>query len=496
MAFGARKTVTAVAPTQISRDIIIDFWNAPFWPKIPDKPSTFPPSIHGNEAHSPSFATQTDLFNHVSAITGVHGVGAYYIAKTSRSDQLPSWGDIPDKPSAFPPASHGASHGYGGSDPLPARSISRTQLEYPTVDVTLGYLASISKLVSWGGSALDWGGYRTVDDFTDKAVEGVCFELATLFARQGANNANTYKLGYNSADPTMDFEMFKAVNGTATRIGYEAIDLPANRSYLMRFSVSGSTLKGFRDDLTTPKISVTDTTFASGGFGAGGAWNQPFRAFAFAYILKAPTSSIPSSQAVVEYPVIGKGTSDDPIRPNMPEELVEIDPRALPPDEANAVQANPKGPNGLPMVNRLAVTWGAIDYKGGPTMVVAIYPSTPSYVRKDNVLRHIEFARGKNLFVDTGPFTLDRVRDLYRKLKTINRDMLITDNELAYQLIGAEELEIDAAADFYEREVINLRRIDPAKIVDFDKTIDMWLERGKRFKRDKALEKLSKVKKI
>ena len=39
--------------------------------------------------------------------SGAHGVEApYYIAKTSRSDQLPSWDDIPDKPSEFPPEAH------------------------------------------------------------------------------------------------------------------------------------------------------------------------------------------------------------------------------------------------------------------------------------------------------------------------------------------------------------------------------------------------------
>ncbi|MBC7334335.1 MAG: hypothetical protein H5T85_07795 [Actinobacteria bacterium] len=42
-----------------------------------------------------------------------HGVGSgYYITKTSRSDQLPSWNDIPDKPSTFPPSSHA----HAGSD--------------------------------------------------------------------------------------------------------------------------------------------------------------------------------------------------------------------------------------------------------------------------------------------------------------------------------------------------------------------------------------------
>jgi len=48
--------------------------------------------------------------------TGVHGVGTLYIAKTSRSDQYPSWGDIPDKPSTFPPETHADTHKDGGSD--------------------------------------------------------------------------------------------------------------------------------------------------------------------------------------------------------------------------------------------------------------------------------------------------------------------------------------------------------------------------------------------
>jgi len=46
------------------------------------------------------------LNTHEGKNTGVHGVGTSYICKTSRSDQLPSWGDIPDKPSEFPPEPH------------------------------------------------------------------------------------------------------------------------------------------------------------------------------------------------------------------------------------------------------------------------------------------------------------------------------------------------------------------------------------------------------
>lgn len=52
-------------------------------------------------------------FNAHLADKVTHGVGSgYYITKTSRSDQLPSWNDIPDKPSTFPPSSHA----HAGSD--------------------------------------------------------------------------------------------------------------------------------------------------------------------------------------------------------------------------------------------------------------------------------------------------------------------------------------------------------------------------------------------
>ena len=48
-----------------------------------------------------------------------HGVGSgYYIAKTSRSDQLPAWNDVKGKPSNFTPSAHKSTHASGGSDAL------------------------------------------------------------------------------------------------------------------------------------------------------------------------------------------------------------------------------------------------------------------------------------------------------------------------------------------------------------------------------------------
>jgi len=67
---------------------------------------------------------------HVNTNEGIHGLGAgEYIAKTSRPDQLPSWNDIPDKPSQFNPEPHGSRHNIGGSDEIPDLATLRSDFD-------------------------------------------------------------------------------------------------------------------------------------------------------------------------------------------------------------------------------------------------------------------------------------------------------------------------------------------------------------------------------
>src|SRR5690606_13204591 len=82
-------------------------------------------------------ATHEDISYHALSKT-THGVQSpYYIAKTSRSDQLPSWNDIPDKPSTFPagPHQHSAQDIITGQFPperignLPASKITSGQFD-------------------------------------------------------------------------------------------------------------------------------------------------------------------------------------------------------------------------------------------------------------------------------------------------------------------------------------------------------------------------------
>lgn len=60
-----------------------------------------------NEKASAALNAAVDHTNNHANRKDTHGAGAgYYLAKTSRSDQMPSFADMPDKPSSYPPSSH------------------------------------------------------------------------------------------------------------------------------------------------------------------------------------------------------------------------------------------------------------------------------------------------------------------------------------------------------------------------------------------------------
>jgi len=85
----------------------------------------------------------SSLSSHASA-RQVHGVGeGYYIAKTSRSDQLPTWSDIQSKPSSFTPSKHASTHKTGGTDVITPADIGAA--------VNVVYTATI-QAANWSGS--------------------------------------------------------------------------------------------------------------------------------------------------------------------------------------------------------------------------------------------------------------------------------------------------------------------------------------------------------
>jgi len=375
----------------------------------------------------------------------------------------------------------------------PQIPVERIDLEYPTEDVPFIYWGIIGKL---DFLYTIWTIIVSKDSFTDKGLGGfVADKQAQLILRyiDGNNNYLTY---FKSDEATQDLILKKYVDGTPTIIGTEAIDIYTGAVYSLIFSASGSTLKVFRRS-STPAISVTDTDLASGKIGIvidavehAGYVNYPY--------VFSPLSELPKPQSIVEYNVVeyedyhmGKKVIGK--KPDMPQDLIEVSQDQVTPEEWMAIQPNPKGEHGLPLVDRLSVNWGAIDYKGEPTMLCAIYEQSPEYLRKDRVLTHIEYAKKKNLMVIKTPRTLREVDDIHRKIASTRKEMMITVNELAYHLLGKPELEIDAVADFYERELLDLNRIKRVPTWELHRTLRRWEELGKRYRRENAIKKLAKV---
>ena len=102
-------------PHTHTRDEITDLFNAPFWDLIPDKPSQFPP-----ESHTHDRVEITGLF------------------------LPPFWEYIPDKPSVFPPEPHHASHEPGGSD----------EIEYFLMPLNVYHIDTTEKFSSIGSVTL------------------------------------------------------------------------------------------------------------------------------------------------------------------------------------------------------------------------------------------------------------------------------------------------------------------------------------------------------
>lgn len=212
---------------------------------------------------------------------------------------------------------------FGPGNRLRVRNlgITRAKLEYPTVDVNFAYLSAIGKVrygmfVSPSGNAV-----LTTDVFANRAVETICSDESPLLSRW-IDMLNFYDALMHSGAATADFKLRKMVGGVSTLLGAEAVDLSWTEHYLIKFSCSDTTLKAYRDDMATPKISVTDTSFAEGRFGVG-HWGSNIMSYSPLYTHLRPSSSpAPKVLAYFEAPIVGSGTMEDPFRAEMPEEVV------------------------------------------------------------------------------------------------------------------------------------------------------------------------------
>jgi len=211
------------------------------------------------------------------------------------------------------------------------------------------------------------------DTYTDKAVKGVCASFYGIMVARVTNDANFYELRLEQLATSADFAIAKYVAGSRTVLATEAIDFPANIAYLCKLEIEGSILRVYREDMTTPKITATDTTFTSGYFGAR-IWGAPGGGeCSFVYpstvqLVDIGSADPPEPIRYYEIPVIGDGSFEDPFRPQLPEEIAD----------------HPR----FGKINRLAFTWSAIiptNRKTGKpieyVVPVEIYPTRPEYCR-------------------------------------------------------------------------------------------------------------------
>jgi hypothetical protein len=366
----------------------------------------------------------------------------------------------------------------------PDLSVTRAKLEYPTVDVSFSYLAAIDKVVY---SARGTSGLAVLarDAFADKAVFGAVQVNAypSVIGRL-SDRINLYESIYNPGASTADHVLQKLVGGTLTTLATEAIDIDKRGRGLM-LSCSGSTLKSMRFEMPSPvdpfslpapnyTISVTDTTFASGYFG--------YRNLRETYshggttpdcvYLKAPGSQLPQALMIMETEVEGSGTGEDPYRPSVSENLIDIDevpniPDFLKLEEKKYKVLKTKGFTDeeiqlllgyIPQhqIDLDAITWGSFEFsEKSPTNIIVVTGDNP--YKEGAIKRQIEFARKRGLRVFSPPSGYREAVELYDNLKREFEHWLAGKDNFAYQVLGWEVLDLFQNVDFYYGELIEHR---------------------------------------
>jgi len=383
-------------------------------------------------------------------------------------------------------------------------TITRDKLEYPTENVTFAYLIAIGKATYARifGVAGRTGGFVTVDSFTDKALKTMIPEDCRSPMSRWQDENNAYYTYMENGGSTADHQIRKYEGGSETSLGTEAVDLRDDDVYLVIHSVSGSTIKSFREDLTTPKITVTDTTFASGRFGHGFTYHQ--NATPVYMELIAPASPSPKALAVIE------------VEPNdFYKDLREISQLSGLPDflyeEAKKYETlKAKGFTDeeiellfgtIPQhqVDLASVTWGAFDYKGEATMLCVITGDNP--YQEGAILKQIEHAKSKNLKVYKPPIDLTEARDLHRQIKADRPEIIAGVHNLAYQCLGYADLEPLAVADFYDgfvQGIYDWKDLEKVPSWELERTIKRWMQRLEKAsinaeEKEKHMRKLKQV---
>jgi len=463
---------------------------------------------------------------------------------TTKVIHPPNWNDITNKPSKFPPEPHASTHAKGGSDELnlsgyitsplawnttnkviyiPDRAITRSKLEKPTENVTLGYFSVINSITYCSRSH---SGFLvlTEDVYTDKAIEGICCgnRFAEIHARV-QDSQNFYVSTINIGASSGDHYLSKRESGSETKLATESVDLDT-RGFILCISCSGSTIKSMRYFPSSPTKSITDvtpdytltatdTSFASGRFGI-----RPLRenyphgcVNTVSAKLLPPQSSGLRAVAIAIMDIEGDGTIDNPLRPKLISELREIKEfkDVLPPylveeakryyilknrgftdDEIQAILGY------IPQhqIDVMSVSWGAFDFnKDSPYYVITIYGSNPY---KNAIEKQLE--KAKKVYKPRDKVT---VIEIYKQLKKEFNFLAGKDNFL-YQVFGDQIYELFATVDFYYGELLEhkthydqIKHVNLNEIKKILKNLQIQLEKITVLhnERDKHLKKIREL---
>jgi hypothetical protein len=315
---------------------------------------------------------------------------------------------------------------------------------------------------------------------------------------------NGYFLNINSGATTADFELHKMVAGTDTILGTEAVNLSGSYIYTQKIRCSGTTIQAFRTDMTTAKISVTDTSFSSGYWGIYHYdiyYGYPPGAHKYLTAKKA-SATIPPPQPLgfFEVPIIGEGTAENPFKPALPVETFEFET----PNKKLFNSLKAKGFTeeeifklyGLMpdfIGNRLAMSYSALiptdKATGKPvhgTALVRVFPQPDRSLNLHPISKCLDALRAMKGVSELKP------EDAKRFAKSL--DDRLREDELEFMVNPTEENELHSLADFYEREVVDEKRVKPEEVQDFDKTLEAYMEKSEKIGRKDLAERFRAVK--
>jgi hypothetical protein len=415
---------------------------------------------------------------------------------------------------------------------IPDGSITRAKLETPSTDVHLGWYVTIgSAWFVYSEGARYFSALSIPYIFTDKAIRGVApagyddDDRNSFYFARITDSRNSYYVRLAVAPATADHRLRRIVAGTATTLGTEAVDLLDRGLYAYMLSANGSALKSFRTDLRTPRISVTDTALASGYFGVkpyvegAGGGAQP-TGLHLLFITTSPASPAPPALTILEVEVEGDGTPENPYRPLLNKDLVEIaqltglpehlyleakkyeilKARGFTDDEIQLLLGS------IPQhqVDLEAVTWGAFEFsEKSPTNIIVVTGDNP--YQQGAIEKHVEMARSRNLRVLNPPRNYGEAVAQYQRLRRNYPHWLAGKDNYAYQVLGWEELDLFQNVDFYYGELIEhktrydqLKRVPDWEIRRRLEELERRLERVTILteERDRHLEKLRSIKRL